>query len=520
MVESHAQDCPDPLRGETFEGNFQWYRFPEFSLPFKVIYGNRNEAHFWHELHKRGFSHLSYPAYTADTPADQRVFIYYNVALLPQQPWYVSKSPWGNDMQVYHQKWDEEIARFTRETGGNLDVRLFALDIEMMHKSSDSILVLKNKDYVPQNIRNLTNENFIIQYKKDMQALYAYAGKYIQAKAGQQNIPFSSYTDAPVLNTFVNIQGMDWQSWQENPAAINYMAYDFEKKQVGGDFYQMQDFLTPSAYFYYDYPHIFAGEYLSYLMFQVEVNEAWSDKEQILFLWNQYSWTPEYNGKPIRPWMSEAMAIFPFFSGAKGIWLWDDLQPNSSYNNYNYFMKGMYRLSHFNHFFEGDYRLVKSISARDYNENKLPVWRGVYKDGKILVVAQNPWARSETEEVKLNINYGSLKKEITLKGYEIHLCEYPVGLVTANEIEVTNLKLYPNPTSRILKYTFRSAGEGPVKVKVYDGLGRARLEKQLDVLQNYETVGELDVSALSQGEYFVQFSTKDSHQTKKIIIQP
>ncbi|MCD8540804.1 MAG: hypothetical protein LRY55_14305 [Leadbetterella sp.] len=63
----------------------------------------------------------------------------------------------------------------------------------------------------------------------------------------------------------------------------------------------------------------------------------------------------------------------------------------------------------------------------------------------MLVAAHNPWAATENEEVTVTINYGSLKKEILLKGYEVFLCDYPADPVAGREEEYTGLTVSPNP---------------------------------------------------------------------------
>ncbi|MCD8540805.1 MAG: hypothetical protein LRY55_14310 [Leadbetterella sp.] len=356
-----AQNCPQgtdfPFSPSSVSVN--WRQFPEFSLPFTIIYSGSQAIYDADALLKRGFTHASNPNGISYLPVANRAYIYYGVASA-DQPWKNHKSPYGNDMSVYHSKWDEDLAYFRSLNDGSADVDIFCLDIEMHHKERDSILALKKMDFVPAEIRALSDEAFITRYKKDMQALYAYAAGYIKERVNARR--FTAYGDVPVFNTFTNIQGPSWEKWQTDPSLLNYIAYDFDGQKAGGSYYDQIDVLSPTAYFYYDYPHLFAGEYLSYLMFQTEVNRAWSTRDQWVFLWNRYNYIPQFAGKDIRPWMSEAMAIFPFFSGAKGIWLWDDMEPSGDFSGYEYFMKGLYRLSDFRHFFEGDYRLIHTVS--------------------------------------------------------------------------------------------------------------------------------------------------------------
>ncbi len=513
-----GQNCP---AGTDFSispslNSVNWRQFPEFSLPFTIIYSGAQAIYDPDALLKRGFTHVSNPNSIGSLPVSNRAYIYYGIANA-DQPWKNHKSPYGNDMNVYHRKWDEDLAYFRSLNGGSADTDIFCLDIEMHHKSRDSVLALKKMNFVPAEIRALNDEAFITRYQKDMQDLYAYAARYIKERVNARY--FTAYGDVPVFNTFTNIQGPSWEEWKTDGSLLNYIAYDFENKKAGGSYYTELNILSPNAYFYYDYPHIFAGEYLSYLMFQAEANRVWSPRDQWLFLWNQFSYTPQYAGRNIRPWMSEAMAIFTFFSGAKGIWLWDDMDASSDYSGYEYFMKGLYRLSGFRHFFEGNYQLVQTVSARDYNENKLPVWRGVYKDGRLLVAAHNPWAKSDNEEVTLTINYGNLKKAITLRGYEVFLCEYAADPVAGNEKNAAYLTVYPNPADGPVTYKVRT-GERVLNLTVSDEQGRILHREQVDTQGIYEYTGKLDLRKYNIPNLYLQVKGSSFSETRKIIIQP
>lgn len=514
-----GQNCPGApdFPFTPSQNQVNWRQFPEFSLPFTIIYSGNQAIYDPDALLKRGFTHVSNPNGISSLPVGNRAYIYYGITNA-DQPWKNHKSPYGNDMNVYHRKWDEDLAYFRSLNGDSPDIDIFCLDIEMHHKSRDSVLALKNMNFVPAEIRALSDEAFITRYQKDMQDLYAYVAAYIKQRVNARRV--TAYGDVPVFNTFTNIQGPTWERWQTDPALLNYIAYDFENKKAGGSYYALMDVLSPNAYFYYDYPHIFAGEYLSYLMFQTEANRAWSDRDQWVFLWNRYSYTPQYVGKNIRPWMSEAMAIFPFFSGARGIWLWDDMEPSADYSGYEYFMKGLYRLSGFRHFFEGAHQLVQTVPARDYNENKLPVWRGVYKDGQLLVAAHNPWAKTENEEVTLTINYGNLRKTITLRGYEVFLCEYAADPVSGNEEDTTGLTVYPNPAEGPVTYTVKTGGEQFLSLSLSDEWGRILYQEDLDTQGAGEYTAKLDLQKYNIYRLYLRVKGQSFSHTRKIIINP
>jgi Secretion system C-terminal sorting domain len=526
-ISTYSQTCSQPLDFDfkpSQSGNgINWIQFPEFELPFKIVYGGPSRFVNTGLMFKRGFTHLSNPNFLNLIPEKNRAFIQYSVAYTnPAQPWMTHKSPFNNDLSVSKKYWDTEITRMIGETNGvdRIAADIFVFDVETQLKSDDSILVLKNSSVVPQQFRSLPNQQFIEQYKRGIQELYGKAMQYIldKGKVTAQNV--SSYSDAPILNTFINIQGRSWDAWKTDKSVVNYVCYDFDKSQVGGLAYNSQTFMTPSAYFYYDYPHPFAGEYLSYLLFQIEANRAWTNKEQMVFVWGKYSFNKEFVLKNIKPWMAESMAIFPFFAGAKGLWLWEDPTINESdMSNYEYFTKGLYRLSKFRNMFEGDFKLIETVSAREYNETKKPIWRGVLKDNKLLVAAHNPNAKSGTEEVKVLVNYGNFNREITLKGYEVFLCQFDLSLPTGIEpnINFTELRCFPNPTSEQISIQFELKSVANFRLKITDILGKTLYNEEVKSTQLvFDRL--INVSDFNANELIVSIDDGSSLVSKKIII--
>lgn len=521
-----AQDCPqNPLPSftpATISNHVNWQQFPEFSLPFKVIYGGQASFSNPDIVLKRGFSHLATPHDISSVQKSQRAMIYSGTAYPNRsQPWEIYKGPWGNDMGIYTNKWAAEFNYFKQITGNQSTVEtdLFVYDIERQQRSNDSILVLKNMATTPVAYRSLSNENFIEQYKKSLQELYATAVNFGKNGPLNPSTQVSSYADTPIWNTFTNIQGYTWAQWKQNPAVVNYLTYNFGQNQVGGSFYNALDFLTPSAYYYYDYPHPFASEYLSYLLFQIEANRAWSTKDNIVFVWMKYSFNQEYKGKFIKPWMAEATAIFPFFAGAKGLWLWDDFTgQNQNYSTYEYFLKGLYRLSLFKDMFTGSYERVEETSARDYNENKKPIWRGVVKGSNILVAAHNPYAKTEDELVTVLVTYKNWSKVIQLKGYEVFLCQYDLNAVTGLEPSgnIGKLSLYPNPAVEDFTVEFTLKKTEEVKVFVHDLQGRLIDEHVVEGLAGINTK-KIEVKGYHQ--LIVTVMTPEEQLTKRIIVK-
>src|SRR5690606_13618002 len=154
----------------------------------------------------------------------------------------------------------------------------------------------------------------------------------------------SSYSDVPVRGTWLNITANSWQDWTTNPARTHYLLQN-DAGRVGGSFYEKLDFLTPSPYYYCEYSNPLGKEYLSYLLFQVEVNRAWSNKPKVPFVWMRYHDSFNPGAPQLSGLVAEATAIFPFMAGAKGLWLWENNSFESTrqenYAAYEHFIYGL-----------------------------------------------------------------------------------------------------------------------------------------------------------------------------------
>jgi hypothetical protein len=497
-----------------------WAQFPEFTLPFKVVYGGPVNFSNPYLMFRRGFTHVSNPHSFNNIDTKNRAYMIYNVSAAdPLPPFHTEKNPWGNDLKILEKYWDEQIRFALSATQANqkIDADLFLIDVERQIKSDEGILELKKSNNTPNSIKNLSDADFIAAYKKALQELYAYAFNYYISKAvDKTKTKNSAYGDPPIFNTFINIQGKTWPKWKTDANGINFLTLDFAKKTVGGPYYNLQNFISPSAYFYFDYPHPFAGEYLSYLLFQIESNRVWSNKDQMVFLWQKYSYTPEFVKTEIKPFMAESMGIFSFMAGAKGVWLWEDPSVNKdsdNYSNYEYFTKGLYRLSKFSAIINADYTRLEPISGREYNENKLPIWRGLKVGNNVLIAAHNPWAKSDQEIVNVQVKIDNKVKLIPLKGFETHLCQYSLADFENAE---DNFNVYPNPTAERIKIELLSESKQDIFVEIVDENGRI-LKSEAFSAETGLFIKEINLKTLNGPLFFVNVRANKQKYAKKII---
>lgn len=502
--QSQAQSCNPiafQLNPTTQNKTIEWQKFPEFSLPFSVIYGGPRFGDTQRLPLRHGFSHLAtFEGADDNLPKNQRALAWYGVAYTNAggQPWETVRSPWNNDMGLYRAKWKHELSTMR-------EVDLLVPDLERQIKSNDSILILKNHPATPAAYRNFDNNSFITQYKRDLQGLYAEAFGFIKANKSAR---IGGYSDSPILNTYINIPGNSWQKWTTDPSLLNYLFYDFSANKIGGEVYNRQDFFSPSAYYYYDYPNPLAPDYLAYLLFQIEVNKAWAPNKDIIpFVWLRYSYVTDAARRFIKPFMAEATAIFPFFSGASGLWLWEDpafFANNENFAAYEHFVHGLYRLSLYKDMFTGGYQLVIPQPAHNYVDNRKPIWRGVAKGTDFLVAAHNPYAKDENEVVTVEASYNNWKVNVTLKGYEVFLCKFDMTLLS-NEPEKSSgsLVIYPNPSQESLTININSLIRQTARIEIIDARGKV-IHQETTSLEQGENTKPVKISHLPGGTYIVR----------------
>ncbi|MVM33663.1 T9SS type A sorting domain-containing protein [Spirosoma sp. HMF4905] len=521
-----AQQCADRLNFTPVSqpNQIEWSKFPDFTLPFPVIYGGPRFTDTQASPLRHGFSHLvdvNDSEYGSLVQAKQRALVYYGFATGLSQPWETIESPWANDLTAYQAKWDRflsELAGGQKNAAGlySLPVNRLALDIERFQETDTRILKIKTDTRVPETYRNLADADFVAAYKKAMRNLYAEGLRYVRQHADLTGVSVSSYADTPVLNTYLNVPTFTWADWTTNLSRTNYIVQDSLGKGIGGPYYDQLDALSPSDYYYYDYPNPLAKDYLAYLLFQVEVNRAWSTKPVVPWVWLRYHDSSSSYPNFIQPFMAEATAIFPFFSGAAGLWLWENptltQTRTDTYAAYEYFTHGLYRLSQFADMFQGTYELVIETPARDLMNKQLPVWRGVVNGNKILIAAQNPYA-ADGAKTSVLVRYKSWQQTIELTGTEVYLCRFDMGTITATEPILAEVTVFPNPTETSLTVSFGKLPTIPTELVLLNTNGQPIVRKA--VIGSKETI---TVANLPAGLYVLRIQNETGSQTKKIVI--
>jgi hypothetical protein len=519
-IDSSAQNCSPAYKlvPVTSNNTIEWNKFPEFTLPFKIIYNAVRLGDTQSQPLKHGFSQLA--SFSGPEPGSlqpsQRALLWYGVATnsgVPQ-PWgdNALRSPWGNDTTAFRNYWDNYSSNV-------YDADIACLDIERIQREDRDILALKSNSAIPQQYRNLSDTEFLTTYKRDIRWWYTEAIKRYKSKKPQALI--TSYSDVPVRNTWLNITANSWLDWTTNLARTHYLDHGDDGK-IGGSYYAAHDVLAPSPYYYYGYDNPLGKDYLSYLLFHIEVNRAWSNKPIIPFVWLRIHDSYDPNTPLIAPFIAEATAIFPFFSGASGLWLWENPSfPGSRQENYapyEHFINGLYRLSTFKDMFTGNYQLVIPQSARDHMELQNPIWRAVVKNNEILVAAQNPYA-TENQETSVTVSYQKWVKTIILKGREVFLCKFDLNDgVTSVEPTFSDVFVYANPVKYDLNVVLTGLnGVSQVDFSLINIRGQEIKKQNLTVLAG-QTRETITLPTLPDGIYFARFISKDRTITKRVIV--
>jgi hypothetical protein len=506
----------------TQKGAINWKQFPEFSLPFTIVYGGPRLRDSLASPLKHGFSHLStFTASDSMLPQKNRAIIWYGVASISGEPWYEKESPWGNNIPKYEEHWRNNMAGFA---SWFLDSRgqkfpktdILLLDIERERPSESSILKLKADTTIASKYRTLSDIDFVERYKRDLSNLYASPIRYLKKEGLPPDFNIASYSDAPIKNNEYPIS-TTWQDWQKSNKVLNYYMKDTLSGGVGGDFYQQNSFITPSAYLCYEAKALNTYPNVAYQLFQIEVNKGRTNKDLVLFEWLKYNRCLPQSGydfsKYIDDYLIDAQAIFPFFAGAKGIWLWEDptAKESDNYASFERFTNALYRLSKFKNYFVGNTETITPTPAYDYFITQKPLWRGIVKDNRILVAAINEFAK-DNETTNLTVNYGKWSTTIQLKGRETFLCDFDLP------IQENEFLVYPNPSfgQFRIKSFGKLEGDSNFTIRILDLFGRTLYqEKRVNLLEEYFVHPDL----LASGNYILLISNDKILVHKMITIK-
>jgi len=371
------------------------------------------------EYKKLGFDYISVYSLKdpKSVPNDVKYILWTGVASNDaKSKWSVEKSPFVDDIGQYAKRWNDRL-NYYMVTYNNPkdkdDFGIIVLDIESKKNSAE-----------------LEKERDIVEYKTKMEKLYRYPLEFAKSEHNNYKI-WSSYSDVPVERNWWGIPKKTWAEWTSDPSHLNYITHSNSKGRVTEtEFSNQLDVYTVSSYFFYN-PEFYnpktANQYLGYLLFQLEANQAWTEKPVYLYYTFKYQ-ASEGRGTLINKEMVKNSVIFAFLSGADGIVLYDDSRKATSDSDYHLllrtFIESISELQKYSDYFiDKNVFFYKPDNARDLFTERKYIVRGIEKNNKLLLAATNPFAKNN-EVTRIPIYYKGKFIDIRLKGKELFLEEF------------------------------------------------------------------------------------------------
>lgn len=400
------------------------------NFPKVLIYDAPSLTINYDEYIRLGFDYIS--SYSLDNPKSvpnkYKYILWTGVASNDANAkWSVERSPFVDDISQYANRWNNRLDYY-RKTYYNYndlnDFGVMVLDVEAKNNNDEL------EKYPPYRRESSRNKNrAIAEYKTEMEKLYRFPLEFAKSNHNYYKI-WSSYSDVPVENNWWGIPNRSWKEWTTDLTHLNYITHSLNRgKAVETEFANNLDVYMVSTYFFYNplysNPNT-ANQYLAYLLFQLEANQAWTNKPIYLYFWFQYQGNKEW-GTLISKDMVRNSVIFAFMSGADGMVLYDDSRKMTNDSNYHSlietFIESISALDKYRSYFTGNVVFFKPDNARDLFAERKSVVRGIEKNGKLLLAATNPYAKNN-EITRIPIFYKGKQINIQLKGDETYLKEH------------------------------------------------------------------------------------------------
>ncbi|MBM3858918.1 MAG: hypothetical protein FJ395_04625 [Verrucomicrobia bacterium] len=191
------------------------------------------------------------------------------------------------------------------------------------------------------------------------------------------------------------------------------------------------DFYIASVYVFYEQP-----DSIYYIAANIEENyqrtRRYGNKPVYAYEWLRYhTGNAELNGQELAPYLVEAMAVLPFFTGARGLVLWDWLpkQKGQYYQTLPLFMNSLGRVSDLSAKIAAA-TLVIDEPAHVLWKAKRPLVRKLrVTPDEWIVMAVHPW-QGETDRKDIPVQCGGRPVSLTLHGRHTDIFHIQSGRVT------------------------------------------------------------------------------------------
>lgn len=399
-------------------------------FPKVLIYDAPNLPISYQDYIRLGFDYISSYSLVNSTnvPNRYKYILWTGVASNDAKAkWSTEKSPFVDDISQYAKRWNNRLNYYRKTYSKPNDNGAFGVMILDIEAKKNSAQLEKEPPFRAGGTKNKVRA--IDEYKIEMEKLYRYPLEFARKNHGYYT-HWSSYSDVPIERNWWGITNKSWQQWTTDVSHLNYITNTTNESKTGETkFSELLDFYSVSTYFFYS-PEISgkntANQYLAYLLFQLEANQAWTEKPIYLYYTFKYQGTRE-RGTLINADMVRNSVIFAFMSGADGMVLYDDSRKatnNPDYHNLiKVFVESISSLDNYREYFDDkNVTFYKPDNARDLFVDRKPVVRGIEKDGRFLLAATNPFA-GENEITNIPVYYKGKYINIKLKGKETYLEE-------------------------------------------------------------------------------------------------
>jgi hypothetical protein len=190
------------------------------------------------------------------------------------------------------------------------------------------------------------------------------------------------------------------------------------------------DFYVASIYVFYDLP-----DSIYYMAANVEENyrrsRQFGKKPLYTYVWLRYHPSSQkLSEQEIAPYLAEAMAIVPFFTGAKGtvLWGWEPKATGQYYHNLPIFMNALGRVADLSAKMASA-QLIIDRPAHELWLNKQPLVRK-YKvsASEWVIMAVFPW-QEESDRKIVATNCGSQSVKLEIRGKHTEIYHFKAGVL-------------------------------------------------------------------------------------------
>jgi len=400
------------------------------TFPKDLIYDGPKLPISYDDLLQLGFDYISVYSmdYPKSIPNKYKYVLWTGIASNDAKAkWSTEKSPFVNDIYQYPKRWNRRLDYYKNNYANTLDNDSFGIIILDIEAKKNNSQLEKDPPYRTGGSKK--KHAAIKKYKIAMEELYRYPLEFAKKNHDYYTL-WSSYSDVPIERNWWDITNKTWQQWTTDASHLNYITNATNRgKTSETKFSEQLDFYSVSTYFFYS-PEIsgknIANQYLAYLLFQLEANQAWTEKPIYMYYTFKFQGTRE-RGTLINADMVRNSVIFSFMSGADGMVLYDDsrkaINNTDYYNLIKIFVESISSLDNYWEYFDDtNVTFYKPDNPRDLFVDRKPVVRGIEKDGKLLLAATNPFAK-ENEITNIPVYYKGKYINIKLKGTKTYLKE-------------------------------------------------------------------------------------------------